>query len=259
LNSSSTPLDGVIFGSCAALGVVVTSLCIYRARKNPAVANWCISVAFGICTVGVFFAVPAVAGWAETVTGVDNIAKLIAHICAILWCASLQLAMVDIAYAPDYLRVAVARRGFVAVATLATMIPIWLSANAPGVDFTTEFAKDTQVRIYLLIYLFYTFFTCAELAFMCYKSAVSSWPERPWSCFGYAASSVAAVFGIGYTASRGGYLIAYTVGRPWALSLEEKLSPALAGVAILFLFVGLTFPFIGTLIRKWRQRSTITA
>ncbi|MFD7835513.1 hypothetical protein [Streptomyces sp. NPDC059761] len=256
MDSTSTPLDGIIFGSCAALGVVVTALCAYRAQRKSTVANWCISFAFGICTVGVFFAIPSIAQWAESVTGIDNIAKLVAHICAILWCVFLQLAMVDIAYAPAFLRVAIARRAFVALAVLAAMIPMWLSANQPGIDFTTAFASNVPVRIYLITYLFYVFFTCSELAFMCGKSATYNWPGRPWSSFGYASSAVAAVLGILYAASRGGYLIAYTMETPWSLHLEEKMSPALAGLAVIFLFLGLTLPLIGTLIREYRRRST---
>lgn len=249
----------MIFGTCAGFGVIVTALCIYRARRRPAVATWCITFAFAICTVGVFFAIPSVSGWTEDVTGVDNIAKLIAHICAILWCVNLQLAMVDIAYAPDYLYVAVARRLFVALFTLAAMIPIWSTANKPGLDFTTAFAGDVAVRTYLLIYLLYTFYTCAELAFMCAKSATYNWPGRPWSSFGYGSSAIAATLGLAYSVSRGGYLVAYTAGHPWSLPLEEKMSPAFAGLAIIFLFFGLTLPLVGTLIRNWRNRLTQTA
>lgn len=259
MSDTSTPLDGIIFGTCAALGVAVTALCFYRARRRSTVATWCITFAFAVCTVGVFFAIPAVATWTEEITGVDNIAKLIAHTCAILWSVNLQLAMVDIAYAPAYLRIAVARRLFVAAFVLGAMVPVWFSANESGLDFTTEFAENSSVRIYLLLYLFYTFFTSAELAFMCAKSATYNWPGRPWSSFGYGSSAIAATFGIAYTLSRGGYLIAYTVGSPWSLDTEEKLSPALAGISVIFLFLGLTLPLVGTLIRQRRQRSTVIA
>lgn len=162
--------------------------------------------------------------------------------------------MVDIAYAPAYLRVAVARRVFVALAALVAMVPIWATANKPGLDFTTAFAADAAVRIYLIIYLLYTFFTCAELAFMCAKSATHNWPGRPWSSFGYGSSAVAAVLGLAYSTSRGGYLIAYTAGHPWSLQMEEKVSPLFAGLSIIFLFFGLTLPLVGTLIKNWRNR-----
>ncbi|MFE3558372.1 hypothetical protein ACFXKW_26450 [Streptomyces sp. NPDC059193] len=252
--SSSTPLDGLIFGVCAALGAVVTVACLYRARLTPTVANRCITTAFAICTVGVFFAVPAVASWAQELTGVDNIAKLVAHICAILWCTSLQITMVDIAYDPEYLKTAIFQRATVALVVLLVMVPLWLKANAAGVEFTTAFAANVPVRVYLLVYLGYVFVTCCELAFMCGKSATLNWPERPWSTFGYGASAAAAVAGIGYTASKGGYLLAYTVGSPWSLTLEERLSPALSGVAIIFLFIGLTLPVFGLAFRKVRRR-----
>ncbi|MFE9121438.1 hypothetical protein [Streptomyces sp. NPDC007172] len=199
------------------------------------------------------FAIPTVASWVEDLTGIDNVGKLIAHICAILWCASLQLTMVDIAYDPAYLRTALYQRATVASAVLVVMVPLWLKANTEGVEFTTAFAANVPVRVYLLVYLGYVFLTCCELAFMCGKSATLNWPERPWSSFGYGASAAAAVAGIGYTASKGGYLLAYTAGRPWSLALEERLSPLLSGVAIVLLFIGLTLPIFGVAMRKVRR------
>ncbi|MFE9412301.1 hypothetical protein ACFYN0_26435 [Streptomyces sp. NPDC006704] len=255
-STTSTPLDGLIFGFCTALGVIVTAACIYRARRKPTVANRCITFAFGICTIGVAFAIPVVANAVEDLTGVSNLPKLTAHICAIAWCASLQLTMVDIAYDPEYLRTAIYQRATIAIAVVLVMIPLWLKANIPGTQFTTEFANQVPIRIYLLVYLGYVFLTCCELAFMCTKSATLNWPGRPWSTCGYGASAIAALFGIGYTASKGGYLIAYTVGSPWSLKLEEKLSPALSGLAIVFLFIGLTLPVGKALIEKARRGST---
>ncbi len=252
--TSSTPLDGLIFGICTALGLVVTAACFYRVRRAPTVANKCITFAFGICTVGVAFAIPVISDWVEELTGVDNLPKLTAHICAIAWCASLQLTMVDIAYDPSYLRTAIYQRATVAAAVLLVMIPLWLNANIPGTDFTTAFADHVPIRIYLLVYLGYVFLTCCELAFMCAKSATLNWPGRPWSSVGYGSSAIAAVFGIGYALSKGGYLIAFTAGSPWSLKTEEKLSPALSGLAIVFLFVGLTLPVFGALWRKARIR-----
>ncbi|MDJ0463097.1 hypothetical protein [Streptomyces sp. H27-C3] len=253
-STSSTPLDGMIFGFCTVLGVIVTAACLYRVRRSPTIANKCITFAFGICTVGVFFAIPAISHWVEELTGVDNLPKLTAHICAIAWCASLQLTMVDIAYDPHYLRTAIYQRATVAAAVLLVMIPLWLNANLPGTEFTTAFASHVPIRIYLLVYLGYVFITCAELAFMCTKSATFNWPGRPWSSIGYGSSAIAAVFGIGYTISKGGFLIALTTGSAWSLKVEEKLSPALSGLAIVFLFIGLTLPVFGVLLRKIRRK-----
>jgi hypothetical protein len=184
---------------------------------------------------------------AERVTGVENIAKLIAHVCAILWCAFLQVTMVDLAYRPEYLRSAIFQRGFAAFVYLAIMVPLFLATNAPDVTFTTADADDDQVAAYLLIYLSYVLITCGELAFMCYRTARRNWGIRPWSGAGFALSTAAAILGMAYAASKGSYVLCAALGSPWSLEAEEVLSPALAGLAILFLFSGLTLPMIGAL------------
>ncbi|MFF4473504.1 hypothetical protein ACFYZ3_28525 [Streptomyces sp. NPDC001599] len=247
-------MDGIIFGSCTVAGVIATVLCTRRALHNPRVFTWLIAVAFGVCTVGVFFAVPAVARVAEEVTGLDNAGKLVAHICAILWCASLQITMVDLAYRPEYLRTAMYQRLFAAAVELAVMIPLFVATNGDDVEFTTAYVDHPSVAAYLLIYLSYVLVTCGELAFMCGRTARRSRTARPWTGVGFALCSVAAVLGVGYTMSKGSYIVFHTLDHPWSLDVEEALSPALSGLAVLFLFAGLTMPMIGGMRRRLRQR-----
>ncbi|WP_245991564.1 hypothetical protein [Streptomyces spongiicola] len=236
------------------VGLLVTALCTRRALGNPRVSTWSIAAAFGICTIGVFFAVPVVAQAAEDATGVANVGKLIAHICAILWCASLQITMVDLTYRPDYLRAAMFQRTFAAMVELAIMVPLFLATNEPDVEFTTAYVHNESVAAYLLIYLSYVLVTCGELAFMCGRTAQRNWGIRPWSGAGYALSSMAATLGIAYTLSKGSYIIFYILGDPWPLDVEEVVSPSLSGLAVLFLFLGLTLPMLGALRERVRQR-----
>ncbi|MFC8022138.1 hypothetical protein [[Kitasatospora] papulosa] len=233
--------------------MLVTALCTRRAVGNPRVSTWSIALAFGVCTLGVLFAVPAVADAAERVTGVENIAKLIAHICAILWCVFLQVTMVDLAYRPEYLRSAIFQRGFAAFVYLAIMVPLFLATNDPDVSFTTDNADDPRVTAYLLIYLSYVLLTCGELAFMCGRTAHRNWGIRPWSGAGFALSAAAAFLGMGYAISKGSYLLTYALDVPWSLAVEQSLSPTLAGLAILCLFSGLTLPMIGALRERQKK------
>ncbi|AJE43906.1 hypothetical protein CP978_31185 [Streptomyces nodosus] len=252
-------MDGIVFGTCTVAGLVVTALCTRRAVGNPRVSTWAIASAFGVCTLGVLFAVPTVAQATESVTGIDNVAKLIAHICAILWCAFLQVTMVDLAYRPEYLRSAIFQRGFAAVVYLAIMVPLFLATNGPDVEFTTSYAGAPKVSTYLLIYLSYVLITCGELAFMCGRTARRNWGIRPWSGTGFGLSAAAAVLGMAYACSKGSYILTYTLGAPWSLQAEQALSPALAGMAVLCLFTGLTLPMIGVLRERLRQKKALAA
>ncbi|MGW4375839.1 hypothetical protein ACWEJ7_19470 [Streptomyces albidoflavus] len=245
-------MDGMIFGACAVAGVLVTALCARRALHHPRVFTWLIAVAFAVCTVGVFFAVPAVARTAEEVTGLDNAGKLVAHICAILWCAALQMTMVDLAYRPEYLRAALYQRVCLAVVVLAVMVPLFLATNGQDVAFTTAYAGHSSVTAYLLVYLLYVLITCGELAFMCGRTARRTRTTRPWTNAGFTLCALAAFLGVGYTVSKGSYLIQYALGSPWPLEIEEVLSPALSGAAVLLLFAGLTMPMLGGLRQRLR-------
>ncbi|QKV98290.1 hypothetical protein HUT19_41990 (plasmid) [Streptomyces sp. NA02950] len=246
-------MDGIVFGTCTVAGVLVTFFCTRRAVGNPRVSTWSIAAAFGVCTLGVFFAVPMVADLAEDATGVANVGKLIAHICAILWCAALQITMVDLAYRPEYVRAAMYQRAFAAMVELAVMVPLFLATNEPRIEFTTAYAADTRVAAYLLIYLAYVMVTCGELAFMCGRTARRNWGIRPWSGAGFALSSMAATLGMAYTMSKGSYLIFYILGNPWSLDVEEVVSPALSGLAVIFLFLGLTLPMVGAFRERLQQ------
>ncbi len=252
-------MDAIVFGTCTAAGLLVTVLCTRRALGTPRVSTWSIAIAFGVCTLGVFFAVPVIAQAAQDITGLANVGKLIAHICAILWCAALQITMVDLAYRAEYVRAAMFQRSFAAMVELAIMVPLFLSTNRSDIEFTTAYVDDASVAAYLLVYLSYVLFTCGELAFMCAKTAQRNWTLRPWSGAGFALSSMAATLGMAYTVSKGSYIISYTLDDPWSLDVEEVVSPALSGLAVLFLFLGLTFPMVGALRERLRQRKELAA
>ncbi|MFA3877860.1 hypothetical protein ABS735_30065 [Streptomyces sp. MMCC 100] len=111
---------------------------------------------------------------------------------------------------------------------------------------------------YLLIYLSYVLVTCGELVFMCARTARRSWTTRPWTGAGFAVCAVAAALGVGYTMSKGSHIVFSALGNHWPLDAEEAVSPALSGLAVLFLFAGLTMPMLGGLRRRTGQREGTT-
>ncbi|MFJ3641562.1 hypothetical protein ACIPRD_17615 [Streptomyces sp. NPDC090108] len=246
-------MDGIVFGTCAAAGVLVTALRTGRALRDPRVSNWSIAVAFGVCTLGVLFAVPVVANAAESLTGVSNVGKLVAHVCAVLWCAALQIAMVDLAHRPVHPRAGIRVRAGAAGVELALLVTLFLSADRPGIEFTTACSGDTRIAVYLLVYLAYVLLTCAELAVLCTRTARRDRGAHPWSGAGFALSGLAAALGVAYAVSKGSYVLCRLLGSPWPLSVEEKLSPVLSGLAVLLLFAGLTLPIVGAALPRTRR------
>lgn len=165
-------MDGLVFGLCALIGLVGTMLSAREAwrqrdRSDYRVARFTRAVAIGICTLGVTLAVPAVEDMMESVTGMNNAAKLGAHICAVVWCGSLQLMLVDWSYNHEVLKASLFARGALAACVLLAMLPLFINTTDETVEFTTEYATVPGVTVYLMVYLGYVAITCGEIAFLC--------------------------------------------------------------------------------------------
>ncbi|WSQ09018.1 hypothetical protein OG604_15240 [Streptomyces sp. NBC_01231] len=244
-------MDGVVFGLCALFGLAGTALSAreawrQRTRNEYRIARFTRAVAFGVCTVGVALAVPLVEDFVESATGMNNAAKLGAHFCAILWCGSLQLMLVDWSYNQDVLKASLYARVAFAVCVLAAMLPLFVKTTGESVEFTTEFATVPGVTVYLMVYLAYVAITCGEIAFLCSGMAlVARRGGHSWSARGLGMSATAALLGVAYAASKGSYLVTHYLGHPWPLRQEEIVSPLLAGLAVISLITGLTMAMVG--------------
>ncbi|WP_105968454.1 hypothetical protein [Streptomyces geranii] len=244
-------MDGLVFGLCTLIGLAGTVLSAREAwrqrdRSDYRVARFTRAVAIGICTVGVTLAVPAIEDVIESATGMNNAAKLGAHICAVVWCGSLQLMLVDWSYNHEVLRASLYARVAFAACVLAAMLPLFVGTTDKTVEFTTEFATVPGVTVYLMVYLAYVAITCGEIAFLCTgMTLVARRAGHVWTARGLALSSISALLGVAYAASKGSYLVTHYLGHPWPLRYEEIISPLLAGLAVIALITGLTMAMVG--------------
>ncbi|WP_329317894.1 hypothetical protein [Streptomyces sp. NBC_01262] len=257
-------MDGIVFGLCALFGLAGTLLSAREAwrqrdRNDYRIARFTRAVAIGVCTVGVIFAVPAVEDMIESATGMHNAAKLGAHICAVLWCGSLQLMLVDWSYNHEVLKASLYARVALAACVLTAMLPLFVNTTDESVEFTTEYATVPGVTVYLMVYLGYVAITCGEIAFLCTGMAlVARRGGHAWSARGLALSSIAALLGAAYSASKGSYLVTHYLGHPWPLRYEEIISPLLAGLAVISLITGLTMAMVGRRL-SLRQKAASAA
>ncbi|MER5639386.1 hypothetical protein ABT095_20815 [Kitasatospora sp. NPDC002227] len=246
-------LDALIFGLCTLVGLGGTAATLRvawqrRHEEDYGLSRWARTSAFAVVTLGVALAIPALASSVESFTGIPNVAKLGAHLCAVAWSCSIQIMLVDWAYEHWAVPTHAWYRVFVAFGVVAALIPMFIAASddAKNIQFTTEFAGNHTVHSYLLVYLAYIAVTCAELTFLCTKAAaINRRAGRIRQATGQRIAAVAAVFGLAYAASKGSYLITYSAGNPWSLALEEKLSPSLVGISIALLIIGLSVSATG--------------
>ncbi|SED65122.1 hypothetical protein SAMN05428942_2195 [Streptomyces sp. 2112.2] len=244
-------MDGIVFGLCALVCIAGIALSgreawRQRARKEYRVARFARTVAFGVCGVGVLLAVPEVESLVESMTGMNNAAKLGAHICAVLWCGSLQLMLVDWSYNQDVLKASLYARIAFGMCVLTAMLPLFIETTGDSIEFTTEYAAAPGVTVYLMVYLGYVAVTCGEIAFLCSGMALSARRSgHSWTASGLAVSATAALLGVAYAASKGSYLVMHYLGHPWPLRYEEIISPLLAGLAVIALITGLTMAMVG--------------
>ncbi|WP_435970175.1 hypothetical protein [Streptomyces sp. Qhu_M48] len=244
-------MDGIVFGLCTLFGLTGTVLSAREAwrqrdRVDYRIARAARTIAFGVCTLGVLLAVPAVETAVESATGMNNAAKIGAHVCAVLWCGSLQLMLVDWSYTREVLKASLYARIAFAVVVLAAMLPLFVATTDETIEFTTAHAAAPGVTVYLMVYLSYVAVTCGEIVFLCSGMALSMRRGGHfWTARGLAVSAIAAMLGVAYALSKGSYLVTRYLGHPWPLETEEIVSPVLAGLAVVALITGLTMSMVG--------------
>ncbi|MDX2828937.1 hypothetical protein PV416_49825, partial [Streptomyces ipomoeae] len=115
-----------------------------------------------------------------------------------------QLMLADWSYNRSALKTNLYVRVAFAACVLAVMLPLFVNTTEESMEFTTEYASIPGVTVYLMVYLSYVAITCGEIAFLCSGMAlVARRGGHNWSARGLAFSTVSALLGTAYAASKG--------------------------------------------------------
>ncbi|MFJ5737248.1 hypothetical protein [Streptomyces microflavus] len=240
-------MDGPIFGLCSVLTLLTTAIALSRAvtqrRRNDVfrVSRRAHVIALASSFLGSVLAVPAVAEIVDLAT-MTELSSLVSDIAAVVFCASLQVMILDWEYRELPHDVSIACRiGFVVV---VSGLLIWqFRRTNPArldLDLSTSYAQFKDVRTYLLTYLSFFAVAGAEVAMRAINLARAVWQQGRTAGAGLAVAAAGATFGVLYALSRGGYVIAYENGHAWPLTLDNVVSPALAGLCIVGIAAGLS-------------------
>ncbi|MBT2416079.1 hypothetical protein J7I94_37100, partial [Streptomyces sp. ISL-12] len=242
-------MEGPIFGLCAVLTLLSTAIAISRSlvqkRRSGKTYRLALSahlVALVSSFVGSLLAVPTMADIADRATTAE-LSTLVSDIAAVIFCASLQILIIDWEYyreLPHYVSIACR----VTLVLMVTSLLIWQFRRADptglGVELSTSYARISEVRTYLLTYLCFFAAAGAEVAMRAAKLAYGMRRTGRSAGTGMAVAAAGAVLGVLYAMSRSGYVLAYEAGHAWPSTLERIISPALAGLSLGGIVAGLS-------------------
>ncbi|NUK14075.1 hypothetical protein [Streptomyces lunaelactis] len=254
-------MDGPIFILCAVLTSLTAAMCLRCAYERRHKSTYRVSRRAHIsasvaCFLGSLLAIPTVADAVDRFAASNEVSSLASNVAAVIFSASLQIMIIDWEYSKAQ-RAGIALR-IVFVCVVAGLL-VWQFRRADTVhhDLSTAYARSNDVRLYLLTYLGAAAAAGAEVSLRSARLARAVWRQRRPAATGLAVASAGAIFGLLYTLSRGGYLLAYEEGHAWPLRLENAISPVLAGLCIGCVGVGLTMTTISSNISPRRAGSKV--
>lgn len=240
-------MDTVLYGLCAGAGWATFAYALRLLRRHPTPARRALSISFGAFAVGVTLAIPPLATGIETGLGLPNLAKVLAHGCAMTIAASAEHMLLYLALPAA--QAATRTRRWVWITAGAYLVMVALYAHTLGYDqpvqLTVEYATDPAVSAYLLILMVAGFFAyCIDIARLCWKFARIC--DRPWLRRGLRITAAGAAVAMLYSTNKVIYLVAYWSGlQPTG---EREIAAVLVTIGALLMMIGLTMPAWGPLI-----------
>ncbi|MBY8884751.1 hypothetical protein K7472_07820 [Streptomyces sp. PTM05] len=241
-------LTGLIFGTCALLTALSTAICLrfaHRHRPQFRLARRARIAASATCCVASLLAIPQIADAIDNAAGCNETACHLSDLSAVVFFASLQIMIVDWTRTRPYVRTAVAVRLLLAAVVIGLLVLEFHRADTTNVDLTSEYAHNGAVTHYLVTYLAYSAIAGLEISVYSLRLALAARRQRRAAATGLTIAGAGGVIAVAYALSRCGYLIAAQVGHAWPLRLQDALSPALAGLAIGCVAIGLAVATIG--------------
>lgn len=246
-------MDTILYSVCAIAGWFAFSYMLRLQRRQPSQVRGAICVALGAFATGITLAIPPLATSIDQASGLPNLAKFVSHGCAMTIAASAEHMLLHLALPPA--KAAARSRRWVwvtggALLTMAGLFAYTLSYDTP-VQLTVEYARDSAVTAYLLIFMVVGFFAyCTDITRLCWRFARIC--GRPWLRRGLRITAVGAAVALLYSTNKIAYLIAYWSG--YQPTGEREIAAVLVTISALLMMIGLTMPAWGpilTITRRW--------
>ncbi|QSS91289.1 hypothetical protein [Streptomyces sp. M54] len=237
-------MNGLIFGVCALVTGISASIRLHYTRKRSHEAAYRVAhrarvAAFFASFIGSLLAIPPLAEAVNRLTALNEVSSLGSDLAAVIFWASLQVMIVDWTHSRTYLHTGIAIRILAASGVILALVWQFQRADTAYLDLSTMYARSSEVTLYVMTYAGFTALAGLEISAFSTGLALKTWQQRRAAAAGLSIAAVGGVFGVAYALSEGGYILAFHTGNAWPLSLENTISPALAGLSIICVAVGL--------------------
>ncbi|MFY1650301.1 MAB_1171c family putative transporter [Solwaraspora sp. WMMB762] len=249
-------MDIPLYAVCAAAGWLAFGYKLgdlRRDRDNRVLR----AMVYAFCSfaAGVTVAVRPVAEAVDRITGLPNLAKLLAHAGVMGVAANSEILLLFLALPPAVAARRVRRRVIASMTAFGLLTVLWATtlAGAAPIRLVVEDAAHPAVAGYLVVYLIVFVCYAADLARLCWRFSLVT--PRRWLRRGLRITAFGATAALLYCATKAGYLVAYRVGREPAG--EPQIAAVLVTVGALSMLIGLTLPTWGPAMdtgRTWLRR-----
>jgi len=234
----------VFYPACALAAWVAVGYRLRALRKhghNPALRTLCTALVFLAATAT--FATPALARLLDGLICVANLTILSAHVCVVLFSATVLRMLLFWSYPPEEARRRA--RPLRPIAALIVVALVVLFLLAPLEETTPSlagrYARYPWVAQYLAVYLGTLAVASAAVARLCWRFAKIA--QRPWLRRGLRVAVVSALFGMLFCVCKGAYVTGLWLGVD--LRFLEAAAPVIVTVSALLSVGGFTMPAWG--------------
>ncbi len=194
----------------------------------------------------------------DGLTGVPNLARLIAHYGIIGFAVSVQLLLLywTVENPPrrsTWIRLLAVAGAAVAMAVFFALAPLDVSLTS---EFTIRYGDAPYMAEYMLVYLGYFVVALVDILRQSWRFAGLT--RRRFLRLGLRLVSYGAVFGLAYCLEKGSYILARNLGYELiSADVQEQTSPLLTGPGCVLMLIGFTIPSWGPRVAArgaWLQR-----
>jgi hypothetical protein len=182
----------------------------------------------------------------DELTGVPNLARLIAHYGIVGFAVSVQLLLLHwtVASPPrrsTWLRLLAVAATTAAMAVFFVLAPLDVSLTG---EFTVRYGDAPFMAEYMLVYLGYFVLALVDILRLSWRFAGLT--RQRFLRTGLRLVGYGAVFGLAYCLEKGFYIAARNAGyEPIPAAVQEQLSPVLTGPGCVLMLIGFTIPSWG--------------